>query len=80
MQAAGGRLTSRANQWQERLPDVDRRLLEKVLRLQDQEKSGSRQSLRGSLLPDARRTVERWMESASEPGMLCASQWLRLCL
>ena len=70
LQEFRGKLKTRADQWQARLPDVDRRLLEKVLRLQDQEKAGSRQSLRGTLLPDARRTVERWMESASEPGTL----------
>ncbi|XP_076436498.1 uncharacterized protein LOC143276008 [Babylonia areolata] len=57
-------------QWQERFPEVDGRLLRKVLRLQGDPRQGPaslRQSLKGSqLLPDARRTVERWMESASE--------------
>ncbi|KAL8568226.1 hypothetical protein ACOMHN_027749 [Nucella lapillus] len=55
-----GRLKGQVTQWQSKLPDVDSKLLHKVLRLQDQQK------LRGTLLPDARRTVERWAESASE--------------
>nr|KAG5706595.1 hypothetical protein BaRGS_005665 [Batillaria attramentaria] len=53
-------------EWQKRMPDVDRRLLEKVLRLQERDSTGLRQSLKGTLLPDACRTVERWLETASE--------------
>ncbi|XP_070175693.1 uncharacterized protein [Littorina saxatilis] len=74
-QAARDHLKARTGLWQQKLPDVDARLLEKVLRLQDQEKGSMRQSLRGTLLPDARRTVDRWLESASEPERQVALQF-----
>ncbi|KAL8625831.1 hypothetical protein ACOMHN_012423 [Nucella lapillus] len=69
---------SRAVQWEEKLPVVDPRLLHKVLHLHDaQQATGLQQKLRGTLLPDARRTVERWLESASESERVVALQFFR---
>lgn len=65
----------RKAQWQDRLPDVDHKLLDKVLRLQDSERSGPLQALRGSVQPDPRRTVERWLKGASETERQVALQF-----
>lgn len=62
-----------ASDWLKNASVEDKRVIERVLRMAGQ-KNELENSMRKTLLPDAKDTVEKWMKNANEEGeYMCVS-------
>ena len=56
-----------AQEWMKKADNADKKVVERILKMASK-KNQMETSLRKTLLPDAKESVEKWLTSANEPG------------